>query len=245
MHTLRDCAKVKDVWRTSGLLMGSRSWQVTEGWEWVAAVLELDGAVVDLIFTVAWLVWYERNLVVNEGHQWAATRIISRMENLLADFKAANVAVYMPSPLEPSRWAPPPQNVFKVNFDAAWLNNQTEFGIGVVVSNHSGDFYAGMSKVGTKAASAELAEFFAAKEALIFAIEAGSREAVVEGDCKAVINAIRALEEGVSSGGVIVVDIARIGRMCYILNFSFVRREGHGVAHFFAKFARTIFYFVF
>ena len=71
-----------------------------------------------------------------------------------------------------------------------------------------------MCKVGSKVQSVELAEFFVAKEAITFAIEAGFRKVVVERDCRAVIHAIRDGEEGVSSGGVIVAHIARVGHMC-------------------------------
>ena len=55
--------------------------------------------------------------------------------------------------------------------------------------------------MGPKVESAELAEFFAAKEAIIFALNAGFQEIIVERDCRAVIQAVRAREEGVSSGG--------------------------------------------
>ena len=89
----------------------------------------------------------------------------------------------------------------------------------------------------SKVDSAELAEFYAAKEAIIFAVDAGFRELVVEGDCRAVIYAICAWEEGVSSGGVFVADIARLGRLCHSLDISFVRRKGNSIAHAFAKFA--------
>lgn len=62
-----------------------------------------------------------------------------------------------------------------------------------------------------------------AREALAFVLGAGVRDIVLGVDDLYVMNAIRSNEDGLSSGGALVVDIGRVGLSCNKLMFSFVR----------------------
>lgn len=75
---------------------------------------------------------------------------------------------------------PPPNGVFKVNFEASWSKDQKIVCIGVVIRDFRGEFYAKMSKVGSSVAFAEVAELVAARESMIFAVEARFRD-IIEG----------------------------------------------------------------
>lgn len=44
---------------------------------------------------------------------------------------------------------------FKVNFDASWDRDINEIGVGVVVRDHLGDFFVGLSKSGVKSRQME------------------------------------------------------------------------------------------
>ena len=193
---------------------------------------------------VAWLIWYSRNSVVYDHVQWCAGGIIDKAENLLDEFRAANAGPQLaPAPL-PSWWTPPPVGLYKVNFDAAWAKDHSEGGIGVVIRDHSGSFLAGLSKSGCRVSSAEAAELVAAYEAINFAVDAGFRNFLLEGDNIGVMNAIRCNEDGLGSGGAIVADIVKACLSCASLSFCFVKREGNCVAHQLAKYARSILDFV-
>ena len=85
-------------------------------------------------------------------------------------------------------------------------------------------FFAGMSKLGIRVESAEVAEFVVAREALSFAIEAGFRDITLEGDNDAVISAISTEENGVSTGGVIVDNVGILKSLCNHFVFSFTKR---------------------
>ena len=142
------------------------------------------------------------------------------------------------------RWVAPPANYFKVNFDASWSKDDCIVGIGVVVRDHMGEFFAGMTKVGEKASSAEVAELVAAREAIVFAVEAGFSNLVLEGDNLVVMNSLQSSKDDLASGGTIVADIINLRALCPSIEFTFVKREGNSVAHEFAKFARSISDFV-
>lgn len=58
-----------------------------------------------------------------------------------------------------------------------------------------------------KVVSVEAAEFVAAREALSFALEAGFRNVILEGNNTIVISALQPGEMSVGSGGAIVDDI--------------------------------------
>ena len=133
---------------------------------------------------------------------------------------------------------PPLVSLYKVNFDAAWAKDHNEVEIEVVIHDHTCDFYAGLSKNDCKVSSAEAAKLVAALEAINFAVDAGFRNILLEGDNLGVINAIR--EDGLDSRGAIVVDIIRASLFCNSLQFSFVKRDENSLAYSLAKFARFI-----
>lgn len=73
-----------------------------------------------------------------------------------------------------------------------------------------------------------------------FAVEEGFLDIVLEGNNMVVMQSLRSNDDGLASGGTMVVDMIYLRALCNILDFSFVKREGNSVAHSFAKFARMI-----
>lgn len=49
MDAIRDCAKVRQIWLASGLLVEDRVWEVSDGWE-------LKWEVIGLVNIIAWLI---------------------------------------------------------------------------------------------------------------------------------------------------------------------------------------------
>lgn len=134
-----------------------------------------------------------------------------------------------------------PVGLFKINFNAAWVRDNKEVDIGVVIRDHMGEFYAGLSKGGCKALSAENAELEAAREAVTFALEAGFRKIILERDNITVINAIRISEFGFASVSAVVADIIKMGLSCNKVSFYLVTRYSNFVAHHLAKYASSVF----
>lgn len=59
----------------------------------------------------------------------------------------------------PMVWSPPSIGYWKVNFDGAVFSERGAMGVGIVVSNHAGEFYAAISKIISIQGNVELAEF--------------------------------------------------------------------------------------
>ena len=95
----------------------------------------------------------------------------------------------------------------------------------MVVTDHMGVFFAGVSKTGGEVSSAEIAELMTVREAIIFTWEAGFRDVIFEGDNIIVMNAIRSNEIGLTSGGAIVVDVFQVGLSCNRVSFSFCKER--------------------
>ena len=163
---------------------------------------------------------------------------------LLEEFKATNSIENHVANSFPIRWVATHVNFFKVNFDASWSKVDCNVRIGVVVRDHKGEFYAAMSKVGVRVDSAEVAELVVAREVLVFAIEVGFLDTMLEGDNMVVMQSLRSNIDGLASGGTILTDMINLRALCNILYFSFVKGEGNSVAHSFAKFDISIFDYV-
>ena len=64
--------------------------------------------------------------------------------------------------LVPVRWSPPPEDRFKINFDAAYFEDSGSAGIGVVCRDHSRQAIAALCQNLAKVQSAEMAEVLVA-----------------------------------------------------------------------------------
>lgn len=133
-----------------------------------------------------------------------------KLKIFLVEFKVVNTSTADNSTATSCKWALLTLYSFKVNVDASWVDEHNAISIGVVIRDHTGDFFAGISKKGTRVFSAKATEFVAAKEALCFAIDVRFRDIVSEGDNVLVINAIKGREDGVPLGGVAVANIAKV-----------------------------------
>lgn len=98
---------------------------------------------------------------------------------------------------------PPPANHFKLNFYAAIFKDEETSGFGAIIRNESGEVMAALSGKGPPVSCSEEAEILACRRALVFALECGFREIVVEGDNQLIMTAFelkRCLKSRVARG---------------------------------------------
>ena len=91
------------------------------------------------------------------------------------------------------RWIPPPQVVYKLNYDAALFEDSASIGFGAVIRNSTGEVMVGMTIKGPAVQGSEVAELLAYRKALEFAIDASFSVLIVEGDS---VNATRCIASG-------------------------------------------------
>ena len=137
-------------------------------------------------------------------------------------------------------WQLPPQNMYKLNFDAAMFMEQQRSGVGAIIRNAQVEVMAGMSAKGPYVRNSEEAEALAYQQLVVFAMEAGFLELVVEGDNNTMMRAISGLSCHNSLLGHIYDDICVYLNGMQQTSVSCIKRRGNMVAHSLAKYARNI-----
>ena len=79
-------------------------------------------------------------------------------------------------------WQPPPQSVYKLNYDATVFMDNTSSGFGAVIRNSRGEVMAAMTAKGPAVQCREEAKLLACRKAMEFAIDASFTVLIVEGD---------------------------------------------------------------
>jgi hypothetical protein len=82
--------------------------------------------------------WQRRNSLRVNHEGESPDKVHCRAMDLLQEFHQANIRP-SPSPtipITPVRWSPPPNGIFKVNFDGAMFADQNTAGLGIIICNH-------------------------------------------------------------------------------------------------------------
>ncbi|XP_065637841.1 uncharacterized protein LOC112004800 [Quercus suber] len=137
-------------------------------------------------------------------------------------------------------WQPPPESVFKLNFDAAVFLGLNRSGYGAVIRNEKGEVMAAMAAKGPEVFCSEEAELLACRKAIEFAVDASFSELVIEGDNSFAMKAISTLKDDQSMLGNVIGDIQHLLRNLQWERIDCIRRRGNCVAHVLAQFTRNI-----
>ncbi|KAF7807038.1 uncharacterized protein G2W53_039199 [Senna tora] len=140
------------------------------------------------LFCLLWAIWRGRNAKVFEGERLDPTLTLSRAKNdcrsyIEAVFEEKNDRKESGSV---AKWKPPPQDVFKLNVDAATELRWSRGAIAVVVRDNLGNLVTGSAKR-IPCLSALQAETMAFKEALAFAKTLDMKKIIIESDCQQVV----------------------------------------------------------
>ena len=143
---------------------------------------------------------------------------------------------------QPARdtWQPPPQLIFKLNFDATVFLGLNRSGFGAIIRNEKGEVMAAMAGKGPKVFCSEEAELLAYRKAIEFTVVTGFSELVIEGDNSSAMTAISTLKIDQSLLGNVVGDIQHLIRNLLWVRIDCVRIGGNLFAHVLAQFARNI-----
>ena len=194
------------------------------------------------VLVQAWQIWNQRNRVVYGGKFHEPGWLITRARELLEDFRTAQDQMRTETAMQPARvtWQPPPQSVFKLNFDAAVFSCLNSSGFGAVIRNDKGEVMAAMAAKGPAVLCSEEAELLVCRKAIEFAVDAGFSEFVIEGDNSSAMSAISTMQLDQSLMGNVVGDIQHLIRNLHWVRIDCIRRGGNRVAHVLAQFARNI-----
>ena len=149
-----------------------------------------------------------------------------------------NVQKHVPSPVSRSTWAgwsPPPEGVYKANFDAALFEHCNCAGLGVVVRDCTSAVIGALSQRILLPQSVEHAEALAASQAVTLARELCLSQMVFEGDCQKVIAAINLTGACHTLFGHSIDEIRCLSSSLVSSCFVHTRREGNKIAHALAR----------
>ncbi|XP_023898690.1 uncharacterized protein LOC112010575 [Quercus suber] len=148
-----------------------------------ALVDRLSTTEMELFLVQAWLIWNQRNVMVHGGQMKNPGWLTKRAAELLEEYKKAQATLEIPR-ATPGRsyWKPPPQEVYKLNFDAAIFSNLNCSGVGAIIRKFDGGVMAGIAAKGDYVHNSDDAEALACRKDLEFAREAGFSSLIIEGD---------------------------------------------------------------
>ncbi|KAK4401396.1 hypothetical protein Sango_0880300 [Sesamum angolense] len=210
LHCLKVCPFARQVWGLSNLPAVSIYQPATDVFAWFRAVLSrLDKREFEYFLCICWALWWCRNSKLVQGNCLDPDHLICFVVRHLEAF---HQQCFVPPPphrlISPPHWQYPPPNFIKLNFDGAVFDRGKETGIA-----------------------------FAAREAVLFAINRGWQNVVLEGDCATLITKLLSGLRDFSAIGSITLDIQNLISYFQFSRFSFVQRSCNSVAHALAKLA--------
>ena len=108
-------------------------------------------------------------------------------------------------------WSPPPQDHYKVNFDATFFAETRLAGVGVVVHDCDGQIFGALRQNIGLVQSVDMAEALVARRAVRLATELCLFQVIIEGDCSRVIAALKGFGCCRTLFGHIIDESKRIG----------------------------------
>ena len=152
---------------------------------------------------------------------WPLHEVGDRAKGRVLEFFDANKPEARPrvhSP--PTRWVPPENGLYKVNYDAAIFDSLGYAGLGVVIRDSTGQIIAALSQKIGLPHSVETTEALAALRAVVFAKELSVFKGLVEGDCLKVVQALKAWERCNTLYGTVSEDAHLQGAFMHTFIFS-------------------------
>ncbi|KAK5777635.1 uncharacterized protein LOC108481412 [Gossypium arboreum] len=128
-------------------------------------------------------------------------------------------------------WRPPNDNRIKVNFDAAFKQNQNKSVSGIIARNKEGEVMAACTYPGRNIVDPTIAEARACLQAATMAENLGFQEVEVEGDALTVIKKLTLNSEDKSTIRGYIQEIKRKACIFRSIQFSHIPREANRVAH--------------
>ena len=95
---------------------------------------------------LVWTIWYRRNKARTSPLAMPLDLVPQRAFESLMEFWSAQPRKVL-APIRPRiRWTPPPEDFYKINFDAAVVQEDNRAGIGMIVCDSNGLGMASLSQ---------------------------------------------------------------------------------------------------
>ncbi|XP_019172856.1 PREDICTED: uncharacterized protein LOC109168295 [Ipomoea nil] len=171
----------------------------------------LDDITLCKLIMICLRIWEARNDKVWNHHVTSAAAVVDQANIFFQEWSNINSDIQDSTTVvaHPTKWTKPPPDYLKVNVDAALDSINMQMGLGIVIRDSMGEFVAARMIPWTGRVQ-------------------------LESDCLQLITAIQN-NDLISSFGLLVNDIKDAVGEFIDLNFSFVKRSAHMVAHTLAR----------
>ena len=168
--------------------------------------------------------------------------MVSWAASYLEEYSAAIVAQTNLEPITQRAmiWSPPPRFLFKINVDGAVDKANGKGGVGVIVRDELGRVEAAMCKNLDAPLGAIETESKAIEAGMLFTIDIGIRDIVVESDSLLMIQALKGTTTPPFVVSAVTQGILDLSMGFNRVEFSHVKRQGNRPAHVLAKHALGI-----
>jgi ribonuclease HI len=158
------------------------------------------------------------------------------VERLLIDFMTLKKPAKPPKPPDIHKWAKPPENHVKVNFDGSFNATSGTGGWGYVIRDQAGNFIAAGAGKLKNLGSALQSEAVACLAAIRGADRVGANRIIFESDASNLVRGLQSRDYDKSEIGVLVKEARSLCIMNFSsFQFSFSRRTCNIAAHELAK----------
>ena len=194
-HVLVECKAARKVWELALLPLQPH---YEQSQDFLSTVQDLCSRArkgeAELMVVYCWMIWFAMNNFIFEGKKLWPRISVAKAESVLEAYqrvrKAESAKVSPDRRANQQRWMPPPENVLKLNVDAAINNKDQVTGLGAVIRNSDGLVIV----AGIKQAQLREGVSFAEAEAIQWGLQVAKKAAIfsliVETDCKEVAELI-------------------------------------------------------
>ena len=178
-------------------------WTADPQWKWLS---KMHGSTIKDIFKRAfseekdaellafttWAVWTRQNQLRFNEASCPLNQIMSLSKDRKAKFQCIHPVTMTPLHRNHTRWKPPEQEVYKMNYDEAVFSQQGKAGLGVIIRNSEGAIMALMTQQIPLPTTVAQVKALAVRRAAIFALEIGITKAILEGDLETIVKELMA-----------------------------------------------------
>ena len=147
----------------------------------------------EMIFMVAWCMWYNRNMVRHGSIRQSATMVVQKARVMLVEFQVANHIIALPRMEMTNSWTLPTTPNYKMNVDGVGFTQIRGSTVKVVIRDHDGRVVTTMSMKLLQHLGLLEIEAIVMEIGVVFAWDVGIRDVVVESDSKIVVDTILGL----------------------------------------------------
>ncbi|KAF5460015.1 hypothetical protein F2P56_019915 [Juglans regia] len=183
-HMAWNCPTAQDVWGQCSRFLQKRSFHLMTFRElWSLICQDAEMKVLEEFSTVSRLIWNRRNKFIFQQVFLHPNEVIRQASEALIEMETCRITrSTQPKEDQKERWSPPPEGLFKMNWDASVDKDRGRIGIGVIIRDHKGLMTAALRMSRPLYPDPTLAEACGAYEAASLVYSLGSPRVRVSGE---------------------------------------------------------------